>query len=149
MAQVVETTFFQHRTENDRRTQKTSFWSTLKFNGRRRAFRRISEGLNQFVDCPSLSVIALALWVTIASALDALLTLIYISNGGAEANPFMDLALSQGNLLFVVIKMSLTCIGAWALSVLQQFPVANRLLNGLALIYAALIGLHVLIYATS
>ncbi len=61
----------------------------------------------------------------------------------------MDLALSQGNLLFVVIKMSLTCIGAWALSVLQQFPVANRLLNGLALLYAALIGLHVLIYATS
>ncbi len=149
MAQVLETIFFQRRVGNDRRIQKTPFWSTFRFNGRRRGFRRISEGLNQFVDCPSPSVIALALWVTTASALDALLTLVYISNGGGEANPFMDLALSQGNFLFVLIKMSLTCVGAWALSVLQQFPLANRLLNGLALMYAALIGLHVLIYATS
>lgn len=149
MAQVVATPYVHRRTENDRRIQETSFWSTLRFNGRRRGFRRTSEGLNQFVDCPSPSVIALAVWVSVASALDALLTLIYISNGGGEANPFMDMALSQGNFTFVVIKMGLTCIGAWALGVLQQFPLANRLLNGLALMYAALIGLHVLISATS
>ena len=138
MAQSAEAILSQRRRRYDRRVQPTSF--------SRRSFRRASEANNQFVDCPTSSVIALALWVTFASALDALLTLIYISNGGGEANPFMDMMLAHGNRTFVVVKMCLTCTGAWALSALHLFPLANRLLHGLALMYAGILGLHLLIW---
>lgn len=148
MVQAAETVLLQRRNRNDRRIQPTSFWSIFRLNGKRRSFRRASEACNQFVDCPSFPVIALAVWVTFASALDALLTLIYISNGGGEANPFMNMMLAHGNRTFVVVKMCLTCTGAWALSVLQQFPLANRILHGLALMYVALLGLHMLIWVT-
>jgi len=144
-----ETIYIECRGGDDRRSRPTSFWSIFRVNGRRRGFRRSHEALNQFVDCPSPSIITLALWVTFASALDALLTLIFISNGGGEANPFMDQMLAHGNHTFVVVKMCLTCLGAWALSVMQLFPLANRLLYGLALMYATLLGLHVLIWITS
>ena len=146
MAQSAETIFIQRRRGIDRRSRPTSFWSIFRLSGRRRGFRRNSDAANQFVDCPSSSVITLALWVTFASALDALLTLIYISNGGGEANPFMDMMLAHGNRTFVVVKMCLTCTGAWALSALQLFPLANRLLRGLAFMYVALLGLHMLIW---
>lgn len=146
MAQSTETIYLHCRRGDDRRSRPTSFWSIFRVNGRRRSFRRSSEAFNQFIDCPSLSIITLALWVTFASALDALLTLIYISNGGGEANPFMDMMLAYGNRTFVVVKMCLTCAGAWALSAMQLFPLANRLLHGLALMYVALLGLHMLIW---
>lgn len=149
MAQSAQTILLQRRRGSDRRSRPTSFWDILRFNGRRRSFRRSSEAAHQFVDCPSASVITLALWVTFASALDALLTLIYISNGGGEANPFMDMMLAHGNHTFVVVKMCLTCTGAWALSAMQLFPLANRLLHGLALMYVSLLGLHMLIWLTS
>ncbi len=149
MAQSAETFFLQRRRGDDRRSRPTSFWSVLRFNGKRRTFRRSSEASNQFIDCPSSSIITLALWVTFASALDALLTLIYISNGGGEANPFMNMMLAHGSRTFVVVKMCLTCTGAWALSALQMFPLASRLLHGLALMYGALIGFHVLIWVMS
>lgn len=149
MAQSAEPILLQCRRGNDRRSRPTSFWSIFRFNGRRRSFRRSSEASNQFVDCPSSSVITLALWVTFASALDALLTLVHISNGGGEANPFMDMMLAHGNHTFVVVKMCLTCTGAWALGAMQMFPPANRLLHSLALMYAVLLGLHMLIWMTS
>lgn len=150
MAQSVETIYLPcRRGGGDRRARPTSFWSIFRVHGRRRSFRRNHEALNQFIDCPSSSIITLALWVSFASALDALLTLIYISNGGGEANPFMDLMLAHGNRTFVVVKMCLTCIGAWALSAMQLFPLANRLLRGLSLMYIALLGLHMLIWVTS
>jgi hypothetical protein len=149
MAQSAESVLLQRRKGFDRRTRPTSFWSVLRFNGKRRGFRRTNEAYNQFVDCPSSSVVALALWVTFASALDALLTLIHLSNGGGEANPFMDLMITHGNQTFVIVKMCLTCTGAWALSALQLFPLANRLLHGLAFMYVALLGLHMLIWLAS
>ncbi len=149
MVQYTEAAITQQRIFIDRRIQPTSFWNTLRLRGRRRSFRRLSEGMNQFVDCPAPTVIALAVGVTIGSALDALLTLLYIANGGGEANPFMAMALAQGDMTFISIKMSLTCVGAWALSALQQFPLANRILHGLALMYVGLLGLHMLIWLTS
>lgn len=149
MAQSAETIYLHCRRGEDRRSRPTSFWSIFRINGRRRGFRRSREASNQFIDCPSSSVITLALWVTFASALDALLTLIYISNGGGEANPFMNMMLAHGNHTFVVVKMCLTCAGAWALSAMQLFPLANRLLHGLAFMYAALLGLHMLIWITA
>ena len=76
------------------------------------------------------------------SILDALLTLLHLEDGGHEANPLMYVALAHGTTLFVVLKLSITCVAAWFLAVHQQFPVAYRGLHGLALGYGVLLAYH-------
>jgi hypothetical protein len=49
------------RVIRDRRSHPTSFKSILKFGGRRKSFRRIGEGLNQYVDWLSFRTIVLTL----------------------------------------------------------------------------------------
>jgi hypothetical protein len=87
----------------------------------------------------------LVLWVTLSSACDAFLTLLYISNGGAEANPLMAWVLAYGSTMFVGLKMSMTCIGTWALGVLQHVPLASIVLHILMLIYLGIMGMHAVI----
>jgi hypothetical protein len=135
----------KQRTRPDRRVRPTSCWSTLRLRGRRKGFRRAGEGRYGYVDCPAPSVIALVLWVTVCSALDALLTLLYMANGGGEANPLMALALNYGDATFVSLKMSVTCVGTWLLSVLQQFPLAYIVLYGVTLMYLGIMGIHAML----
>lgn len=129
----------------DRREKPTSFWGALRFGGRRRGFRRDGEGQRGTVDCPMPSVIALVVWVTVCSALDAFFTLLYITNGGREANPVMAFALTYGNVTFVILKMGVTCIGVWLLGVFQHFPMAYTFLKGLVLMYLVIMGLHTML----
>jgi hypothetical protein len=75
----------------------------------------------------------------VCSLLDALLTLLHLEDGGCEANPLMSVALEHGTTLFVVVKLSITCVAAWYLAVHQQFPLASRGLHGLALGYGVLL----------
>jgi len=51
----------------------------------------------------------------------------------------MSVALEHGTTLFVVVKLSITCLAAWYLAVHQQFPLAYRGLHGLALGYGVLL----------
>jgi len=139
------TSAVERRAVADRRAQPTSCWSALRSRGRRRGFRRASEGHNGYVDCPTPYVAALVLWVTLSSACDALLTLLHISNGGGEANPVMALALAYGSTTFVGLKMSMTCLGTWALSILQHVPLASIVLHILMLIYLGIMGMHAVI----
>jgi hypothetical protein len=84
----------------------------------------------------------LLFFVLAASALDALCTLLFLQRGGKEANPFMALALSYGQMPFVGIKMALTGIGAWILVAHYYFPVAYKGLLGLAGGYIGLLLVH-------
>lgn len=136
----------EQRQHSDRRSRPTPWWSTMRLRGCRRGFRRASEGYNGFVDCPSSYVTTLVLWVTVSSACDALLTLLHIANGGGEANPVMALAMTYGDSMFVGLKMSVTCLGSWALSVLQQFPLAYLVLHLLTAIYVVIMGMHASIW---
>ena len=68
----------------------------------------------------------LVLWVTVCSAVDALLTLLHIANGGGEANPVMALAINHGHSTFINLKISVTCLGSWDWR--QQFPLAYLVL---------------------
>jgi hypothetical protein len=81
----------------------------------------------------------------VGSALDALFTLLYIANGGGEANPVMAFVLTHGNTVFVWFKMGITCIGMWILSVLQQFPLTLVVLQILTLVYIGIMGLHAML----
>ena len=134
------------RQHGDRRHRPTPWWSAMRLRGRRRGFRRAGEGCQGFVDCPSPHVAMLVLWVTVCSAVDALLTLLHIANGGGEANPVMALAINYGHSTFIGLKMSVTCLGSWTLSVLQQFPLAYLVLHALTAVYLVIMGLHASIW---
>jgi hypothetical protein len=132
----------ERRVLHDRRVRPASGWRVLRLCGRRRGFRRAGEGHHGFVDCPTPYVVGLVLWITMGSALDALCTLVHVSNGGGEANPFMAFALTYGSATFVWLKMGITCLGTWVLSILQQFPLAVVVLHILTLVYVGIMGLH-------
>jgi hypothetical protein len=44
------------------------------------------------------------------------------------------------------LKMSVTCLGSWVLSVLQQFPLAYLVLHALTAIYLVIMGMHASIW---
>ena len=127
----------------DRRSHPTTFWSIWRLGGRRKGFRRAGEAREAYVDCPSPRVLVLLSIVIGASVLDALLTLLYLHHGGAEANPLMAVAIKHGEARFVAIKMALTGIGAWLLAAHQHFPLALRGLYVLATGYVGLLLIHV------
>ena len=137
--------FLERRSLADRRTRPTTFVSAIRWKGRRKGFRRAGEGCYAYVDCLARHIGDLAVLVCVCSILDALLTLLHLEDGGREANPLMHVALAYGTTLFVVLKLSITCVAVWFLAVHQQFPMAYRGLHGLALGYGMLLAYHLVL----
>jgi hypothetical protein len=142
MNRPVEGIDAERRQQADRRSHPTTFWSIWRLGGRRKGFRRAGEADEAYVDCPSRRVLVVLSIVIGASILDALLTLVFLHNGGAEANPLMAVALKRGEAHFVGIKMALTDLGAWFLAAHQYFPLAFRGLHVLATGYVGLLLIH-------
>ena len=90
--------------------------------------------------------VILALCVFISSLLDALLTLGHLAHGGAEANPWLASALTYSTTRFLLLKMGLTGAGVWILAAYHQYPLAARGLNGVAVVYGAVLVYHLLLY---
>jgi hypothetical protein len=132
----------ERRRQPDRRAHSTTFWSALRFDGRRKGFRRAGEERMAYVDSPSQRVVMLLFIVIGASVLDALFTLLFLQDGGGEANPLMAVILNHGYTPFVGIKMALTGIGAWFLAAHQHLPLAIGGLYVLAVGYMGLLGIH-------
>ena len=80
---------------------------------RRTGFRRAGEGHHAYVDGLAWRIVGLAVLVYVSSLLDALLTLLYLEDGGGEANPVMHLALAYGPTVFVALKLSITGVAVW------------------------------------
>jgi Domain of unknown function (DUF5658) len=138
----------ERRRQSDRRMHPTTFWSALRYSGRRKGFRRSGEAYRAYVDCPSQDAVLLLSFVLGASVLDALLTLFFIQNGGGEANPFMSFVLSHGPTPFMGVKMASTGLGAWFLVAHQYFPMAYRGLLVLAGSYMGILCMHAVILLT-
>jgi hypothetical protein len=98
-----------------------------------------------YVDGLAWRIVWLAVLVCVSSLLDALLTLLYLEDGGGEANPLMHLALAYGPTVFVALKLSITGVAVWVLSAHQQWPLAVRGLYGLALGYGAVLVYHLVL----
>ncbi len=96
----------------------------------------------RYTMCPSSWVIALVLFITVCSALDALFTLMHLSEGGQEANPYMGLVLTYGDMTFVSLKMAIMGAGTWVLAALHQVLSAYLALHGLALTFLVVLGIH-------
>ena len=132
----------ERRSLADRRARPTTLVSAIRWQGRRKGFRRAGEGHRAYVDCLAGRIVGLAVLVCVGSLLDALLTLLHLEDGGGEANPLMYVALAHGPTLFVTLKLSITCVATWFLAAHQQFPLAYRGLHGLALGYGVILAYH-------
>ncbi len=133
----------------DRRRRPTTLSSAARRGGRRQGFRRANEGQKAFVDCPSLLVIVLGIWVVLASALDALFTPLRLAEGFSELNPLMAVTVAYGPAVFVATKMAVSTVGAWLLVAHQQYQLAYRGLYSLALMYVGVVGIHGVLILTS
>jgi hypothetical protein len=141
-----------NRAQSERRQRVDRRRRLLSFAGLRRLCRRCigrrRDGAeNPYADSLSPRVIVLVFFVVLCSALDALFTLMYVQQGGDEANPIMAMALDQGMTSFVGAKMALTGLGAVLLAVHRHFWLGIRGLYVLALIYASLLVYHLILYA--
>jgi len=135
------------RSRRDRRRRPTPMLAALSTPGRRRGFRRASEGVDAYVDLPSSRIITWALAVMLLSATDALLTILHVRAGGEELIPTMRYALDCGEGTFTAVKMSVTALGVLFLAIHENFRVVRlgfRLLLGC---YAALMAYHILLIA--
>lgn len=118
------------------------------YYSRRRDQRRDGEAISYYTDWYGAPLFFLAISIALFCVADAFFTLVLISRGGAELNPFMDFLLNKGLYLFVGVKMALT-VGAIVLLVLHQrfafmFKVrAFHVLLATFLGYAALIAYEV------
>lgn len=130
------------RSQLDRRQRPSTWWTSLRFHGRRRGARRAGEGHNTYVDRPTRRVTVLVYLITMFSVLDALFTLLYVNRGGGEANPLMDFAIQLGPTTFLLIKMGLTVLGVTMLALHQNFRAGLRGLYGISCLYILLLGYH-------
>jgi hypothetical protein len=130
----------------DRRACPMTVVRAFRRKGRRKSSRPARKGYQASVESLERRTIVLALFVFVASLLDALLTLGHLARGGEEANPLLALALTHSTDLFLQLKIGLTgaCVGILAAH--QHFPLAARGLYGLALGYATLLAYHFLLY---
>ena len=130
----------------DRRACPMTCVCAFRWKGQRKSFGRTGEDYQASADGLGRRTIVLALFVFVASLLDALLTLGHLARGGEEANPLLALALAHSTALFLQLKIGLTGACVWILAAHQHFPLAARGLYGLALGYATLLVYHLLLY---
>lgn len=129
----------------DRRTRPTTLWSALRWRGRRTGVRHAGEGHQAYVDGLAPRIVALAILVAVCSSLDALLTLLYLANGGGEANPLMALALVHSQTRFLALKLGITGAAVGVLAAHQHWPLAVRGLYRLALGYGGVLVYHLVL----
>jgi len=78
----------------DRRARPTPMWSRHAiFGGRRRTVRRAEEREGSFVDVHGHRLFLLVSAIVALNLLDAWFTLLFLSHGGRELNPFVQVVL--------------------------------------------------------
>ncbi len=91
------------------------------FYSRRRERRRDGEDVVYYTDWYSAPLFILAVGIALLCVADAFFTLVLITRGGSELNPFMAYLLDQGMHIFVGVKMALTVSAVMLLVLHQRF----------------------------
>ncbi len=97
----------QRRRVADRRGQPTRMWSRHSLlGGRRRTVRRAAERDGAFVDVHGPRLLSLVLAIVALNLLDAWFTLLFLSHGGKELNPVVQVVLDLGGhpIPFLLLK---------------------------------------------
>lgn len=130
----------------DRRQKQTSFLSRHALTGRRSYQRRAeNRSTNHYVDRYGMKSIAIFAATLVLCVLDARITLVLLSAGASEANPFLVFILKLGPTWFLVIKYAITGICLMALLIHKNFYVFKYKINVKTIIFTVLIGYVVLV----
>lgn len=133
----------------DRRRPQSPFSRYTWFGGRRRTVRREHEREGAIVDVHGPRLLFLAIAIVALNLLDAWFTLIFLSHGGEELNPFVQVILGLGShpwpfLLFKTVGIGLAVT---LLVLAKNFRPARIGLWVVFVGYLALLGWHLFLYA--
>jgi Domain of unknown function (DUF5658) len=136
-----------HRSTADRRARPTPMFSRYAwFGGRRVQSRRRNEEEGSFVDVYGSGLFLTVTVVAMLNFLDAFFTVLYLSYGGHELNPIVQMSLDGGLWWFISLKS--VGIGFCLLFLtLTKNSLFSRV--GLAVVftgYLALLGWHAVLY---
>jgi hypothetical protein len=120
-------------------------WSRyVLFGGRRRSIRRTEERAGAFVDVHGPGMLFVVLAVVALNVLDAWYTVLFLSHGGEELNPFVQVVLDLGShpwpfLLLKTLGIGLACA---FLMLAKNFRSARLGLAFVLVGYTLLLGWH-------
>jgi len=123
------------REGGDRRRHKLRALFYSIFKRRRKVQRRALDRFhNQYVDIHEPHVFIIFTLTIFFCVTDAILTLIIISHGGEELNPFMEYLMEYNLNYFFWVKFTITSFGMLFL-VVHKFFVFFRFITGYHIIY--------------
>ena len=125
------------RRGTDRRRQGLRALMTGSFRQRRRGPRREGEHAISAVDWHHPQWLAIAIAIVALSGGDALLTLMLVERGAAEANPLMAPLVAGSGLAFALTKIGLTAAPVIVLTQVARMRAFGRIRVGI-LLYSAL-----------
>jgi hypothetical protein len=135
----------ERRSGVDRRQRslRAYWWGSLY--PRRLGGRRAEDKLYPFIDWHSPRVLAVTIAVLLCCVVDATLTLVLLSHGAVEINPFMALLLPQSPGWFVFAKLTLTAFAMIILVACSQMRLL-RIIPGEFALYAVFLTYCSLVY---
>jgi Domain of unknown function (DUF5658) len=136
--------YIERRRGIDRRQFKLSSYVYGSLHPRRRGGRRMTDRHYPVVDWHPARIFAAAALILFLCAVDAVMTIVLITNGAIEANPFMAMILPKGLGWFAAVKLLLTGIGCCVLVACSRMRLFRSvpgevMLYGVAAVYIALI----------
>jgi len=141
----------RNRVLRDRRRPQRVVNRYTIFGGRRRQARRSHERAGSIPDTHGLVLFVAVVGIAVLNILDAFYTVLFLSHGGTEMNPFVDWILVNGGVWWFVFAKSVGIGVCVAFLTLTKNFLASRI--GLAVVffgYAALLcwHLHLLDYVS-
>jgi hypothetical protein len=136
----MRTTLVERRSGNERRRRTlAAYWHGAR-NPRRRAGRRLADTLYPIIDWHSPRVFALVLSILLLCVSDGVLTVMLISKGAIEVNPFMAQLVPHALGWFAAVKLTLTSLGSMALVACSRMRLFRGAIRGETLLAAIAVG---------
>ncbi len=137
------------RNTADRRKPQSVFAWHVWFGGRRRTVRRDWEREGAIVDVHGPRLLLMAVLIVALNLLDAWFTLLFLSHGGQEMNPLVQIILDLGHhpWPFVIFKTIGIGLAVTLLVLAKNFKPARIGLWIVLVGYTVLLGWHLFLYA--
>ncbi len=110
-----------------------------------------AQAVRQARDCKGgrgggTGVELVSILIMLGCAADGIYTLIHISRGAVELNPFMDLLLDYNAYAFFLVKYFLTACCVFILIFLIHHPVGRAILGSVAVLYGLIVTYQLYLY---
>jgi hypothetical protein len=117
----------ERRTGIERRHRSLrAYWSGA-LNPRRRNGRRAADGFYPIIDWHSPRILIWVVAILALCAADGVLTVLLLSHGAVEANPFMAPLVPHSLGMFAAIKLAITGIGMAVLVACSRMKLFRRI----------------------